>query len=106
MSNEAEVTVLEGWKLIPLERINKRTQQGQAVTLGLKHGWKVQLAKTVVQVHDKILKNGNVKPGKIEEHLWVGGSKGNKHYRINQFYIKKNNTHCDFKELKQFILEN
>lgn len=104
--SEAEVTVIKGWHEVPLENVNKRTQQGQAVVLGLKHGWNVKLAKTVVQIHDKVLKNGNVKPGGVEEILWAGASKGKKHYRINKFYIMKNNTHCTFQELKQFILEN
>lgn len=100
------IEVVQPWTEISLEDVTRRTQAGQTVTLALKHGWVVKAAKTVTVTHDRVMKNGNVRAGKTEEHLWVGGGKLGKTFEINRFYIKRNNSQCDFVELKRFILEN
>jgi hypothetical protein len=107
----SDVEILEPWHEVSLDRVSKRTQMGQTITLGLKHGWVVKVARTVSCTPDSEFKNGNPKPGKTEEHLWVGGAKPNfdkpeKVFLINKLFMKKNMQHCDYTELKQFILQN
>ena len=105
-SSEEEHEIIEPWHEIPIDRVNKRTQLGQAISLGLKHGWEVKLARTVVHTKDRLQKNGKIKPGFTDEYLWVGGAKPGKLFLINKFYITVNNNHVTFAELKKYILEN
>ena len=98
--------VLEPWHEISLGTLSGRTQMGQAAKLALTHGWVVKAARTVSRTEDT-----GRKKGKTEEHLWVGGAKPSfdkpeKVFLINKMYIKKNMEHCNFLELKKFILEN
>lgn len=108
---DEEYEIVKEWHEVPVETVNKRTQIGQTVALGLKHGWEVKLAKTVVRTKDRTLKNGKLKKGSVDEYLWVGGAKPDfekpkKVFLANKFYFKKNMRDCNFTELKQFILEN
>lgn len=105
------VEILEKWHEVPLSTVQGRSQIGQAIKLALAHGWVVKCAKTVSRTLDGKYKNGKIRPGKTEEHLWVGGAKPNFEapqnvFRINKIYIKKNRDNCDFLELKKFIMEN
>ena len=105
MINET-VEVFEPWHEVSLSELSGRTQMGQAAKLGLTHGWVVKVAKTksrTVKAHS----------GKetIEDNFWVGGAKPNfekpdRVFLVNKMYMKKNMEHCDFLELKKFILEN
>jgi len=112
---EEKIEVLEPWKIVSLDSLNKRTQMGKAVSLGLAHGWEVQVARTVSKTHDREQKNGKIKPGKTEEHFWVGGAKPNmkkpeKAFLINKIYTKIQDRtmsqHCNYMELQKFIVEN
>ncbi len=103
MTNEA-VEVLEPWHEVSLSSISARTQMGQAIKLGLTHGWVVKVARTVSKIHKKT-------GPKVEEHFWVGGAKPSfeapeKAFLINKMYMKVNKKECDFLALKQFILQN
>jgi len=107
----SSVEIVEPWHEVSLEKVNKRTQVGQAVSIGLRHGWVVKAARTVSRTPDSEFKNGKPKPGKTEEHIWVGGAKPGfekpeKVFLANALFMKKNMQHCTFTELKQFILEN
>ena len=111
MSSEEVVEVVEPWHEVSLSAISARTQMGQAVKLGLAHGWVVKVARTVSKIHERKMKNGKPVAEKIEEHFWVGGAKPNfenpkKTFLINKMYIKKNMEPCDFMALKLYILEN
>lgn len=110
-NSEPPVEILEAWHEVPLSTLSGRTQMGQAVKLGLKHGWVVKCARTVSRTPDTFYKNGKPKPGKTEEHFWVGGAKPNfdkpnRVFLINKMFMKKNMQHCSFSELQKFILEN
>lgn len=110
-NSEPKIEIIEKWHEVPLSTLSGRTQMGQAAKLALTHGWVVKCAKTVSRTPDSFHKNGKPKPGKTEEHLWVGGAKPNfekptRFFLINKIYMKKNREHCTFPELKQFILEN
>jgi hypothetical protein len=79
---------------------------GQAAKLALTHGWVVKVAKTKSRTT-------KTKTGKsvVEDYFWVGGAKPDftgpdRVFLINKMYMKKNMEHCDFLELKKFILEN
>ena len=103
MTSEA-VEVLEPWHEVSLSSISARTQMGQAIKLGLTHGWVVKVARTVSKTYKKT-------DSKIEEHFWVGGAKPSfeapeKAFLINKMYMKVNKKECDFLALKQFILQN
>jgi hypothetical protein len=106
LNSDDEFEIVEPWHEIPFDRIGKRTQLGQAITLGVKHGWEVKAARTVVETKDRELKNGKIKKGSIDEYFWVGGAKPRHVFLINKFYMTINKKHCTFPELKQFILEN
>jgi len=101
-----QAEIIEPWHEVSLDSISKRTHMGQAITLGLKYGWVVKLARTVSRTEDV-----GRKKGKTEEHFWVGGAKPSfdkpeKVFLINRIYIKKNMEHCELPELKKFIMEN
>jgi hypothetical protein len=98
--------ILEPWHEVPLTAISGRTRLAQTAKLAMRHGWDVKLARTVARTPDEVRKNGNVKPGKVEENFWLGGAKPGFVFLMNNFYIKKNGEHCDIPQLKQFILEN
>ena len=111
MSSEELVEVLEPWHEVSLSLISARTQMGQAIKLGLTHGWVVKVARTVSKIHERKMKNGKPVAEKIEEHFWGGGAKPNfekpqKTFLINKMYMRVNRDDCDFLALKQFILEN
>lgn len=111
VSSEEVVEVLEPWHEVSLSSISARTQMGQAIKLGLTHGWMVKVARTVSKIHERQLKNGKPVAEKIEEHFWVGGAKPSfeapeKVFLINKMYMRVNKQDCDFLTLKQFIMEN
>lgn len=106
VSTDKEYEIVEAWHEIPTDRVNKRTQLGQTITLGTKHGWDVRVARTVVREKERTLKNGKVKPGSTDEYFWIGGAKPGKVFLINKFYMKAGNNHVTFPELKKYILEN
>ena len=102
---------MEPWKEVSLDSISKRTHMGLTASLALKHGWAVRVARSVSWTRETTAKNGNVKPGKKEEHFWVGGAKPNfkepkKVFLINKLYMKAGMEHCTFDELKKYVLEN
>lgn len=110
-NSEEVVVVREPWHEVSLSVLSGRTQMGQAAKLALTHGWVVKVARTVSETLPWERKNGKLVEGKIEEHFWVGGAKPNfenpeKVFLINKIYMKKNQQNCDFKELKEFILQN
>ena len=110
-NSEEKVQIIESWHEVSLDSVSARTQMGQAIKLGLQHGWVVKCARTVSETLPWKRKNGKIVDGKREENLWVGGAKPSfsepeKFFLINRFYIKTNNGHCDFPTLKRFILEN
>jgi hypothetical protein len=111
----SNVEILEPWKIVSLDSISKRTQMGKAISLALTFGWEVQVARTVSRIPDSELKNGKPKPGKTEEHFWVGGAKPHlkkpeRAFLINKIYMKIQDRtmsqHCNFSELQQFIVEH
>jgi hypothetical protein len=111
---EQQVNILEPWHLVSLDSVSKRTQMGKAIVLGLRHGWEVQVARTVSEIPEHEQKNGEMKPAKIEEHFWVGGARPNmkkpeRAFRINKMYMKiqdrSMSQNCNFDELQQFIIE-
>jgi len=111
----SNVEILEPWTVVSLDSISKRTQMGKAISLGLSFGWEVQVARTVSCTPDSELKNGKPRPGKTEEHFWVGGARPNinnpeKAFLINKIYMKIQDRtmsqHCNFNELQQFIIEH
>jgi hypothetical protein len=111
VSSEEIVEILEPWHEVSLSSVSARTQMGQAIKLGLTHGWMVKVARTVSKIHERERKNGNIVEAKTEEHFWVGGTKPSfdspqKTFLINKIYIKKNMEPCDFPALKKFIMEN
>ena len=111
MSSDEVVEVLEPWHEVSPSSVSARTQMGQAIKLGLTHGWVVKVARTVSKIHERKMKNGKPVAEKIEENFWVGGAKPNfeapeKVFLINKMYMRVNKRDCDFMALKLYIMEN